>query len=112
MARRPVPRTSARLRKRVYAHLLELPALFFTRHKAGDLSSRVGNDVDEIQSVLTTGLVGLVRAVLTLVAALVIMAGLNLRLTLLVAVLIPSTILMVRFFRVRKRSTVQAASGA
>jgi ABC-type multidrug transport system fused ATPase/permease subunit len=55
-------RTTARLRRRLFAHLLELPSLFFTRQKAGDLSTRVSSDVDTIQSILTSGLVNLARA--------------------------------------------------
>jgi len=90
--------TVTRLRKRVYAHLLELPALFFTGQKAGDLSSRVTSDVGSIQYMLTIGLVSLTRALLTLAGALVIMLGINARLTVVVLLLIPSTILLVRLF--------------
>jgi subfamily B ATP-binding cassette protein MsbA len=91
-------RTVTRLRLRVYAHLLELPALYFTGQKAGDLSTRVTGDVGSIQHMLTTGLVGLARASLTLVGAIVLMFNINLRLTLVVLLLIPATILIVRVF--------------
>ncbi|MBK8015272.1 MAG: hypothetical protein IPK20_00305 [Betaproteobacteria bacterium] len=47
--------TVTRLRRRLYAHLLELPALFFSGQKAGDLSTRVTGDVGAIQYVLTGG---------------------------------------------------------
>ena len=59
------------------AALLELPALFFTGQKAGDLSTRVTGDVGSIQHLLTTGLVSLTRASLTLAGALVMMLGIN-----------------------------------
>lgn len=91
-------RTITRLRKRLYAHLLELPALFFAAQKAGDLSSRVTSDVGSIQYMLTQGMVSLARALLTLVGALVLMLNINLRLTLVVLLLIPTTILLVRIF--------------
>jgi ABC-type multidrug transport system fused ATPase/permease subunit len=91
-------RTVTRLRKRLFAHMLELPALFFTGQRAGDLSSRVISDVGSIQYLLTSGLVGLVRAILTLAGALVLMVGINPRLTGVVVLLIPSTILLVRIF--------------
>jgi len=96
-------RTTARLRRRLFAHLIELPSLFFTRQKAGDLSTRVSSDVEAIQSILTSGLVSLARALLTLVLALIIMLNLNQRLTTLVVILIPATILLVRFFGSRLR---------
>lgn len=95
--------TVTRLRRRLYAHLLELPALFFAGQKAGDLSTRVTGDVGAIQYVLTGGLVSLARAVLTLAGALALMTRLNPRLTLVVVLLIPATILMVRLFGTRLR---------
>lgn len=95
--------TVTRLRRRLYAHLLELPALFFAGHKAGDLSTRVTGDVGAIQYVLTGGLVSLVRAVLTLIGALVLMTRLNPQLALVVVLLIPATILLVRLFGTRLR---------
>ena len=91
-------RTVARLRNRVYAHLLELPSLFFAGQRAGDLSTRVTSDVGSIQYMLTTGIIGLSRAVLTLVMALVMMTTINLRLTATVVLMIPGTILLVRIF--------------
>ena len=68
---------AARLRRRLFAHLLELPSLFFTRQKAGDISTRVSSDVEAIQSILTSGLVSLARALLTLVLALMTLVGLE-----------------------------------
>lgn len=91
-------RTVTRLRRRLYAHLLELPALFFTDQKAGDLSSRVTSDVGSIQYILTSGIVTFLRAVLTLLGSLVLMLQLNPRLTLVVLLLIPATIGLVRLF--------------
>ncbi len=86
------------LRQRLYAHLLELPALFFTGQKAGDLSTRVTSDVGSIQYLLTSGLISLARAVLTLAGALVLMFRLNPRLTGTVLLLLPATIILVRVF--------------
>jgi len=95
--------TVTRLRRRLFAHLLELPALFFAGQKAGDLSTRVTGDVGAIQYVLTSGLVALARALLTLAGALVLMFRLNARLSLVVVLLIPATILLVRLFGTRLR---------
>ncbi len=101
-------RTVTKLRRRVYTHILELPSLYFTNKKAGDISSRVTSDVGSIQYLLTTGIVSLARALITLAGALILMAQLNARLTLAVLILIPATILLVRIFaaRLRKLSRV------
>jgi len=100
--------TAARLRRRVFSHLLELPALFFSGQKAGDLSSRVTSDVGSIQYMLTSGFISFARAVLTLIGALVLMLNMNARLTAMVLLLIPTTILLVRLFgsRLQKLSRV------
>ena len=70
-------RTVTRLRQRLFDHLVGLPSLYFTHTKAGDLSSRVTGDVGAIQNLLTNGLVGLVRALVTLVGATILMVRLN-----------------------------------
>lgn len=94
-------RTVTRLRKRIFSHLLELPALYFSGQKAGDISSRVTSDVGSIQYMLTGGLVALIRAILTLIGATVLMVRLNPQLSLAVLLLIPSTIGLVRIFGTR-----------
>jgi ABC-type multidrug transport system fused ATPase/permease subunit len=91
-------RTVTRLRRRLFQHLLSLPSLYFTHQKAGDLSSRVTGDVGAIQNLLTGGAVSLTRAVVTFVASLVLMLQVNTRLTLVVLLLVPATILLVSFF--------------
>jgi subfamily B ATP-binding cassette protein MsbA len=91
-------RTVNRLRQNLFAHLLSLPSLYFAEQKAGDLSARMTSDVGAIQSLLTSGLVSLFRAVLTLVGAIVLMLQLNVRLTVVVMVLVPTTVVLVSLF--------------
>jgi len=91
-------RTLTRLRRQLFSHLLELPSLYFTDQKAGDLSSRVTSDVGSIQYILTSGVVTFLRAVLTLLGALILMLNLSPRLTTVVLLLIPATIALVRLF--------------
>ena len=100
--------TVTRLRAMIYAHLLQLPVLFFSRQKAGDISSRVTSDVGSIRYMVTDGLVSLIRAVLTLLGAIILMLNLNPRLSLFVLLLIPATVVLVRLFaaRLRKLSRV------
>jgi ATP-binding cassette, subfamily B, bacterial MsbA len=86
------------LRRQLFSHLLELPSLYFTEQKAGDLSSRATSDVGSIQYILTSGLVTFLRAVLTLLGAMVLMLNLNPKLTTVVLLLIPATIGLVRLF--------------
>lgn len=92
-----------RLRMRLFGHLLELPSLFFVRHRGGDLASRMISDAGTIQSLVTGGLVSLARAVLTLVGAIAVMLAMNVRLTLVILALVPGTILLVQLFGRRLR---------
>ena len=96
--------TMTRLRGKLFTHLMDLPALYFSNQKAGDLSSRLTSDVGSIQYLLTSGTISLARALFTLLGAIVLMFSLNLRLTVVVLLLIPSTILLVRMFGTRLRS--------
>ncbi len=91
-------RIVTRLRRQLFAHMLELPSMFFSTQKAGDLSSRVTGDVGKIQAILTSGIVSFLRAVLTLVGALILMLKLNPKLTIVVLLLIPATLGLVRLF--------------
>jgi len=91
-------RTVTRLRRQLFSHLLELPSLYFSDQKAGDLSSRATSDVGSIQYILTSGVVTFLRAILTLLGALVLMLKLNLKLTTVVLLLIPATIGLIRLF--------------
>lgn len=99
-------RTVTRLRRRLFTHLLELPSLFFADQKAGDLSSRMTSDVGSIQYLLTNGVVSFIRAVVTFVGALLLMFQVNVKLTLVVLLLVPATVLLVSLFgrRLRKLS--------
>ena len=94
------------LRRRLFSHMLSLPSLYFTHKKAGDLSSRMTSDVGSIQYMLTSGIVGGIRAIVTLVGAVFLMFQLNLRLTMVVVMLVPTTIILVSLFgkRLRKLS--------
>ncbi|MEB8344109.1 ABC transporter ATP-binding protein [Streptomyces endophyticus] len=52
-----------RLRAKVFAHLQELPPHFFRKHRRGDLVSRLTGDVEAIEQMVVSGVVGTVSAV-------------------------------------------------
>lgn len=103
ISQRVALRTVTTLRQRLFTHLLDLPCLYYAQHKPGDLSSRVTSDVGAIQYVLTSGGISLIRAVLTLIGAITLMFTVNLRLTLIVLLLVPTTVILVQFFGRRLR---------
>ncbi|MGH2954177.1 MAG: ABC transporter ATP-binding protein [Solirubrobacterales bacterium] len=70
------------LRERIYSHLQTMSIGFFTRRKPGVLISRLTNDVQALDSLVTDGVVTLFSSTLTLVGVVVILLALNAELAL------------------------------
>ncbi|HKP77440.1 MAG TPA: ABC transporter transmembrane domain-containing protein [Longimicrobiaceae bacterium] len=66
-------RVIAKLRKDLFGHLLTLPPAFFADRRTGELTSRLGADVQMLQGVLTMNITELFRLTLTLVAVVIIL---------------------------------------
>lgn len=89
------------LRTRVFAHLQRLPLHFFETHRRGDLVARLTDDVDEVESLLVSGVADLLSYLLRIVffgGALVLLSW---RLALLAALVIPLFWLASRSFSSR-----------
>jgi subfamily B ATP-binding cassette protein MsbA len=89
-------RVVANLRRQIYGHLLSLSLGFFSGQRVGEIVSRLSNDVQIIQSAVTSNLVTLLQQIATFVGAIVIVAIMNWRLMLLMAVAIPGMVLLTR----------------
>jgi len=70
------------LRERVFSHLQEMSIGFFTRRSAGVLISRMTNDIEALNQLVTSGVVTLFSSTLTLVGVVVILLALDLKLAL------------------------------
>lgn len=94
----------ATLRHGIYEHLLSLSLGFFSRQRVGEIVSRLSNDVQLIQSAVTSNLVSLLQQIATFVGVIAIVAIMNWRLMLLMAVAIPGMMLLTRLLgrRIRK----------
>ena len=77
------------LRLRIFRHLQDMPVGFYERRQAGVLISRMTNDVDALNSLVTDSVVTLFQATLTLVGTIVILAFLDLELALLTFLIFP-----------------------
>ncbi len=71
------------LRGQIARKLTRLPLRFFDRNKAGEILSRVTNDLDKISEVLQTGLLKLIVAIGTIIGSLILMFYYSVSLTLL-----------------------------
>ena len=70
------------LRERIYAHLQRMSIGFFTRRRPGVLISRMTNDVQALDTLVTDGVVTLFSSTLTLVGVVVILLALDVALAL------------------------------
>jgi ATP-binding cassette subfamily B protein len=84
------------LRAAIYAHVQRMSLRFFTHTRAGELMSRLNNDVVGAQGAITGTLVTLVSNTVSLVTTLAIMLSLEWRLTLLGIAIFPLFILPAR----------------
>ncbi|MBO9539769.1 ABC transporter ATP-binding protein [bacterium] len=102
-------RILANLRERLFEKLQGLPVAFFDKQAKGDLMSRVSNDVDTLNQLISQGLTQVLGALLSLVGVLVAMLALNLHLALACMAVIPvmllTTYLLARRARKAYRTT-------
>jgi ATP-binding cassette, subfamily B, multidrug efflux pump len=86
------------LRNAVVSHLSRLPPRFFQVHRTGDLMSRATSDLNAVRMLLGPAVMYATSTGLTFLSALVLMASLNLRLTLVALIPLPLVTLAVRYF--------------
>ncbi|MBM7566324.1 ABC transporter ATP-binding protein [Paenibacillus sacheonensis] len=77
----------------LFRHLQRQTVGFFASRQAGDLVSRVTNDVTAIQSVVTTTLVGFVSNLLNIAATLFLMFSMDWRLAVLAVIVVPGFVI-------------------
>ena len=77
------------LRQRIYTHLQAMSIGFFTRNRPGVLISRLTNDVQALDSLVTDGVITLFSSTLTLLGVVVILLALDVPLALVTFVTFP-----------------------
>jgi ABC-type multidrug transport system fused ATPase/permease subunit len=88
------------LRERIFVHLQGMPIGFFTRNNPGVLISRMTNDVEALQQLVTTGVVTIFSSTLTLVGVVVILILLDLKLALITFLTFPLLAIASVIFRI------------
>jgi ABC-type multidrug transport system fused ATPase/permease subunit len=94
-------RILADLRNRLFRHLQRLSLGFFERNRAGVIISRLTNDVDALDQLVTDGVTTLVQNTLILLGSAVILFYLDWRLALAALGVIPLMAIATAIFRVR-----------
>ncbi len=102
------------IRTELFNHLLRMPLRFYTRTRAGDITTRLTNDVNGVQQVITTSFTNIMTSVVTVATTLAVMVWLDWRLTLLSVIVLPIFIwatVKVGDLRFQVARRVQAAMG-
>jgi ATP-binding cassette subfamily B protein len=94
-------RILADLRNLLFRHLQRLSLGFYERNRAGVIISRLTNDVEAIDQLVTDGVTSLVQSTLTLVGTAAILFWLDWRLALATLIVLPFLIVATAIFRVR-----------
>jgi ABC-type multidrug transport system fused ATPase/permease subunit len=96
------------LRERVFSHLQAMSIGFFTRRSPGVLISRMTNDIEALNQLVTSGVVTLLSSTLTLVGVVVILLLLDLQLALVTFLTFPLVALASVVFRIASHGAYRA----
>src|SRR5262249_41620634 len=77
------------LRDRLYEHLQDLSLHFYTTTRAGEIVSRINNDVAQVQGAATSTFIAITSNLLTVAATLAMIFSMNWRLALLSVTIVP-----------------------
>ena len=96
------------LRRVLYSHIQRLSLSFHDQKRTGDLISRVTSDIDAVQSLISTVLLGILVNVLTLFGMILVMFYLNWTFTLIALMVAPALFLVVYHFTLRIKKASRA----
>jgi len=96
------------LRERIFAHLQAMSIGFFTRRSPGVLISRMTNDVEALNQLVTSGAVTLLSSGLTLIGVVTIMLLLDLKLALITFLTFPLVAIASVVFRIVSHGAYRA----
>jgi ATP-binding cassette subfamily B protein len=96
------------LRQRVFAHLQSMSIGFFTRRSPGVLISRMTNDIEALNQLVTDGVVTMFSSTLTLVGVVVILLFLDVQLALVTFLTFPLLMIASVVFRIVSQGTYRA----
>jgi ATP-binding cassette, subfamily B, multidrug efflux pump len=95
------------LRSKVFAHLHKMSFTFFDKNPIGKMITRVVNDVEVLNEMLTSGLILIFSDLFTLLGIFAVMFYLDWRLTLVVCMVFPLLAIVTRLYRVRARDALR-----
>ncbi|MDR6998978.1 ABC transporter ATP-binding protein [Neobacillus niacini] len=86
------------IRDKLYTHIQKLSFRYYANTRAGEIISRVINDVEQTKTFVISGLMNLWLDVATIIIAIIIMFSMNVKLTIVSILLFPLYAISVRYF--------------
>ncbi|PMC33836.1 multidrug ABC transporter ATP-binding protein [Bacillus sp. UMB0899] len=100
------------IRDQLFTHLQKLSLRYYANTRAGEIISRVINDVEQTKNFVITGLMNVWLDIVTIIIAVGIMMSMNVKLTLVSIVLFPFYGLSVKYFYGKLRHLTRVRSQA
>ena len=94
-------RMQYQMRNEVFAHMQKLPFSYFDDHKTGTIMSRIINDLMDVSELAHHGPENLFLAAILLIGSFILMAGVNIWLTLIIFLSMPPLVIFAMFKRVK-----------
>jgi len=95
------------LRSQVFSHLHKMSFAYFDKNPIGKMITRVVNDVEVLNEMLTSGLILIFSDLFTLFGIFFVMLYLDWKLTLVVCIVFPLLAIATRIYRVRARDALR-----
>lgn len=100
------------IRNKMYKHIQKLSFKYYANTRAGEIISRVINDVEQTKTFVVTGLMNLWLDIATIVIAIILMFSMNVKLTLVSILLFPFYAFSIRYFFGNLRNLTRRRSQA
>lgn len=94
----------ASLRQTTYNHIIRLPMSFFSKHRVGELNSRISADISILQETFTFTLAQFIRQTITIIGGVVLLSLISVKLTFFMLAFVPLVAIGARFFGKHIRS--------
>jgi ATP-binding cassette, subfamily B, putative efflux pump len=100
------------IRNQLFTHMQKLSFHYYANHRAGEIISRVINDVEQTKNFVITGLMNLWLDMATIVIAIAIMLTMDVKLTFISIIILPIYAISVKYFFGRLRGLTRIRSQA
>jgi len=96
------------IRMKLFSHLQEMSLSFFDKNPVGRLITRLTNDVEVLNEMLTSGVIAIFGDIFSLIGIVIVMLWLDFRLALVSFAILPLLIYATLFFRQKMRESYRA----